>query len=161
MSTNVESSYTKDIVVTSQKSTIEDESYSSEENLMPVIGMEIGTNTHFERLTCFLELSEDDEIACENMDIASSFANSYLQARRWRHQDLKAFYEMNEFVDEKDFCDELEHEFEDLSDSEEDDESDCSDDLQDSIRLTRSRFSRERTPIISQNYHVIQNCRVE
>jgi hypothetical protein len=161
MSTYGESSFSKDIVETRRKSKIDDESSSSDESSMPVIGMEIRTIAHIEQFMSFLELPEDYEIACDDTDFTYPCITTYLQDRRWRQQDLEALHKMNDFVDEIDFCGELEYDFEDFPDSDEDDESDCCDDLQDSIRLTRSRFCKGSASERSQNDQLLQDCYIE
>ena len=114
MSTYSESSYAKHIVETRRKSKIDDESSSSDESSMPLIGMEIGTIAHIEQLMSFLELPEDYEIACDDTDFTYPCITTYLQDRRWRQQDLEALHKMHDFVDEIDLCGELEYDFEDF-----------------------------------------------
>jgi hypothetical protein len=160
MSTNGESSYAKDIIETRQKSNIDDDSSFSDEYSMYLIGTKTGTTSHFES-TDYPDVDEENETAFEFIDFTYSCVADYLQDRRRRWQDLQTWYKMNDFLNERDFYGDHMCKFEDFADSDENDESSCDDELQDSIRLTRSRFLKEGASVGSQNCQARKDCSVE
>jgi hypothetical protein len=68
MSSDVQSSCTKDTFETRSISKVTDDSSLSDESSMPSLGMEIETNAHFEQLQCAFEIPVVIEMACVDLD---------------------------------------------------------------------------------------------
>jgi hypothetical protein len=155
MSSDDQSSCTKDTVETRSISKVADETS------MPSLVMEIGANAHFKHLQCACEIPLVIEIVCVDLDFNHPSITNYFQDRIWKNNDMKEWYRLNHLVDDLDIFDELEYDFKDFSASVDDDDDCCCDDMQDSIQLTRSRY-RKRSVTTTEHYRqVIQDCSIE
>jgi hypothetical protein len=144
MSSNDKSSFGKDAAETRTKTgtraraNVTGEYPLSDENLTPLLGFEIEPLRSLERYI----LSELD--LANNLDVFSKsveqYIDTFLLAERLWQQDFKGSQKMNNFVNKIELFCEIEYWDDNFPDSDEDDESDYSDDLEDSIHLTRSRF---------------------
>jgi hypothetical protein len=161
MSSDVQSSCTKDTFETRSISKVTDDSSLSDESSMPSLGMEIETNAHFEQLQCAFEIPVVIEMACVDLDFTHYSITNCFQDRRWKKKDMKEWYKLNELVDDLDAFGEVAYDFDDFPDSDDDDEGCYCDDFQDSIRLTRSRFRKKNVAGSDHSCRVMQDGCIE
>jgi hypothetical protein len=138
---------TRKIARTKVKSNLEDESLLLDKSLMPWSETEMALPPSLEQVFSQLDLLEYySEAKSDKTNSIYPSATEYLREQRWRQQNLILFYEMNGFDAENHTFDEPEYEFEEYLDWEDDNENDFSDGIDDSIRITKSRFRKKNYP---------------
>jgi hypothetical protein len=125
-------------------SNIDDDILLRSQRSMPLLVIRVPSLNYVEDIPSIVDVPEYSKMVNQSIDLDFNCLTDYLQAPRWQQQVLDEIRSTHDGIDEMDAFEEPEYGNEDFLDSDSDYESDCSDDIDDSIRLTKCRLYKNK-----------------
>jgi hypothetical protein len=136
-------------------SKMDDEIPLRSQGSIPLLVIRVTAPTYFEDIPSMGNVPEYFKMISESIDLDFNCSTDFLQVPRWRQQISNEIWSTHDCIDKIDAFEELECDIEDSLD-------DCSDDLDDSIRLTKCRlFKNKKSGPRRLNHGIVAEPRTE